>query len=446
MTRLLPCGLALAVSALAACNDPPTGSTPTSLRIVQAPSAVGVPGWELIDTLIVRAVDPSGGPREGVTATWTVRRGGGSIAPLAETTDADGYARAVWTLGDAAGLNGVRASNADGAQVEFESAGEAFRAERVASGWGIGCGLSAGAIWCWGDAFWGSGEPVSHNPEPGLDDLAPLRVGAMSSFVDVSVSGDYTVCGLDIAGSVWCAAGPAPDLSFISGLPPISKLAGSSGAHCGLAAGDSLPWCWTATGGAAQVAGVPALVGMWADGWSGEMTRCGLRADSTAICWGYGPLGDGSTFNSDTPVVVAGNHRFVELAVAIQFACGRTSAREVWCWGADEDGPPLFTPTLATSEAYSIGTDYHEVQALYGISQAVKWQGAAFGPAIEPTGLGSLPMVRQADNGSLTCLSLVDGQVYCYDEMFDGSGSPARYDAYSPVQPVRRNASERSAP
>ena len=154
-----------------------------------------------------------------------------------------------------------------------------------------------GGIWCWGDAFWGSGEPASHNPTPGWIDLAPLRVGSASSFVDLSVDSDYSVCGLDAHGAVWCATGTANDMALIAGLPPIRRLAAGFGAHCGLTASDSTPWCWGATGGAAPLAGMPALIGMWADGWNGVTTRCGLRADSTAICWGQGPLGDGSTIN-----------------------------------------------------------------------------------------------------------------------------------------------------
>ncbi len=132
--------VAAPITLVAACNDQPTEPGPPELVVVQAPSTVGAPGWELIDTLIVRAVDASGSPRAGVKVTWTVRQGGGSIAPTAETTDADGYAKAVWTLGSTSGVNKARANTLAGAQADFESTGEAFRADRLVSGWGIGCG------------------------------------------------------------------------------------------------------------------------------------------------------------------------------------------------------------------------------------------------------------------------------------------------------------------
>ncbi len=52
--------VAAPITLVAACNDQPTEPGPAELVVVQAPSTVGAPGWELIDTLIVRAVDPSG--------------------------------------------------------------------------------------------------------------------------------------------------------------------------------------------------------------------------------------------------------------------------------------------------------------------------------------------------------------------------------------------------
>ncbi len=134
MTQLIRASLVCAAGALAlGCNDQPTEPGPTELVIVQAPSTVGAPGWELIDTLVVRAVDPSGQPRAGVKVTWAVRQGGGSIAPTADVTDADGYAKAVWTLGGRSGVNQVRARTVEGSQADFESTGEAFRADVVAS-------------------------------------------------------------------------------------------------------------------------------------------------------------------------------------------------------------------------------------------------------------------------------------------------------------------------
>lgn len=428
-------GLGFVLLAGIACNDPPAGPTPTSLELIHAPSAVGAPGWELIDTLVVRAVDPSGGARAGVAVTWTVRQGGGSIAPLTGTTDIDGYARAVWTLGAVAGLNRARASNADGAEVEFESVGEAFRIDRMVARWGIGCGLEDGDIWCWGASFWAPGDPPSHHKLLGWRDAAPGRLDAPVEFVDLSVTWTPQVCGLDGSGAVWCATAAAPEFAPKTGLPAIRQLTSAEGTHCGLAVSDSAPWCWVA-GQPTPVAGVRGLTGLWFMDVAGIEMGCGLLADSTAVCWGEGILGDGSSGSSSSPVSVAGNHRFVELALGYQLACGRTSAGQVWCWGHDATGD-LLTPTLAVSGAYALGAESPWIQVLLGGGQTVRWEGAAFGPPIELTGLAGLSIDRYGSNNNPDCVQQADDQVYCIDQTFKFS-SAVGWENYSPVQPVRR--------
>jgi len=386
-----------------------------------------------MDTLVVRAVDPSGTPRAGVGVTWTVRQGGGSIAPIAETTDADGYARAVWTLGATSGVNQVRASTVLESQADFESTGEAFRVDRLVSRWGIGCGLVAGKVWCWGVAFWASGDPVSHYEELGWDDLAPVLLDAGANFVDLSVTWTPQVCALDGSGAVWCATRDAPELTQKSGIPSIRRLASGEGTHCGLAVSDSAPWCWGPGGTPAQIAGVRGLSGLWLMDVTGIAMGCGILADSTAVCWGEGILGDGSVGSSQTPVPVAGGHKFVELALGYQVACGRGSSGDVWCWGHDATGD-LLTPTLATSGAQALATESPWVQVLLVGGQTVRWEGAAFGPPIALTGLADLSIDRYASN-NLDCVQEADDQVYCIDQTFKTS-STVGWLNYSPVQPV----------
>ena len=108
--------------------------------------------------------------------------------------------------------------------------------------------------------------------------------------------------------------------------------------------------------------------------------------------------------------------------------------------GSPHGRPRPLVPALAILDAYSIATEYDHVQALRTGGDAQKWQGSVFGPVVvAPAGLQGLAVERQADNNSLTCLKLVDDQVDCYDEMFDGTGSQFGYDRYSPVQPVRQH-------
>lgn len=438
MNRPLPCAVVVAACALAACNDQPTGPAPATLEIVQAPSAVGAPGWELIDTLKVRAVDPEGQPLAGVRVIWDIRQGGGSVAAESDVTDADGISAAVWTLGAAGGLNGVRASVLEGGVAEFHATGEAFRVERLASRWGLGCGLVDGVIWCWGDDFWASGDPVSHNGEFGWSDYGPVRVEGGSGFVDLALGGSFLVCGLDAVGSVSCASQSARELAPVVGLPPVWRLSNSRYPQCGLAVADSTPWCWGSELQAAQLPGVPALSDLSShSSGGGPELACGLRPDSTTICWGDGPLGDGSSGSSSTPVVVAGGHQFVELAVGSRFACGRASTGDVWCWGEDGSGQKVLTPSLVSTGSFVLGAEAQFAQVLTGPGGITRWERAGSSPVEHPGGVEAVPIDDFAANGSISCMQTVDMQVYCFDEMFERS-SVLGWHRYSPVQPLRR--------
>jgi hypothetical protein len=172
------------------------------------------------------------------------------------------------------------------------------------------------------------------------------------------------------------------------------------------------------------------------------MFSCGLRADGAAVCWGPGPLGDGTTISSTTPVVVSGGLQFQDLAVGRGFACGLTGDGEVWCWGKDwANGavpPDVLEPTLASAGISQIAANLTDLIALKG-PEVIEWQGAGFDPAPVPgftdiQGLDGLSVAGFALNSN-TCLQLDDGQVYCWDEMWDRS-SRQNYGLYTPVQPV----------
>jgi Regulator of Chromosome Condensation (RCC1) repeat protein len=429
---------------LAGCNDPPAAPVPPGLVSVQAPSPVGVPGWALLDTLKVRAVDANGAPQPGVAVTWTVREGGGSIAPIGDATDTEGLAAAVWTLGDQAGPNTVRASTLEGAFVDFESSGEAFRVDRLASSIYMGCGLVSGAIWCWGEGFWVNGAPVSNMPRFGSFNLGPALVDNSRAFLDLAVGGN-SICAVDDQLAVWCANGSFPQLMRVDGLPPVQGIVGASlnSSYCATALSDSTAWCWQFGGLPAQVPASPAFTALsleLAGFSSGDVLVCGLRTDSTAACWGPSPLGDGTTDSSDTPVPVAGGHRFVEIAVGESFACGRTSDGSVWCWGKDYDYqlppvPDILTPVLAVTGASRIVAGWDDAQLLSAISGIGRWRGAGFDGPTPLIGLEGLPVDRFA-NDDPYCVQLADDQVYCTEELFNNS-TQVLYDYYAPVQPVR---------
>lgn len=416
---------------VAGCNDPPTGLPPAQLVLLQAPSPVGGPGFPLADTLKVRLVDPSGNPRPGVQVSWQVREGGGSIVAIADVTDADGIAAAIWTLGGRPGMNRARASTFEESSVDFQSMGDVFRVGRLASEWRMGCGLVGGALWCWGRRFWANTVPASiyqvdwHNFSPGL-------VDDTHDFIDVAVTAQF-VCAVDHQGAVWCASEAAPQVAQVAGLPPIRGLVGRGfgpARFCGIALSDSTAWCWPSGGPPARVPGSPAFLRLWTD----LDATCGLRVDSTAACWGKGPLGDGTLNSSNIPVSVSGGHPFVELGVGFGFACGRTAIGEAWCWGRDGKGFVSLAPAWIANGVSLIGAE--DSQLLRGgLPFAMTSSPGVLLAPHSPSGLDGVPVERFGGNG-ISCVQLAGGEVYCAEDMWNGwTGS--YNDLYHPVPPLR---------
>ncbi|MGI8498700.1 MAG: Ig-like domain-containing protein [Gemmatimonadaceae bacterium] len=102
--------LALATM-LAACSS--SGSTgpqvATSLRKVSGDLQMGAAGSDLTNPLVVQVKDQSGQPMAGVTVTWAVTAGGGSVSRSSTVTDATGVAQVTWTLGSSLGSGAVTA-------------------------------------------------------------------------------------------------------------------------------------------------------------------------------------------------------------------------------------------------------------------------------------------------------------------------------------------------
>jgi len=427
----------LAAILCAACNDQPTGPTQTTLEVVQTPSAVGAPGWELIDPIKVRVVDAAGVPQPGFAVSWSVREGGGSVATTSEATDSEGVASAVWTLGARAGPNSIRASLVGGDYLDLESVGEAFKVDLVATDGYMACGLVSAAVWCWGSgSFVPHGAPPSRGSQWAHFDESPSLLSDERGYVDVAVAGS-SVCALDDQGQAWCAVPSQPELAQPAGLPKLHQFVGSGweAKFCGLAASDSTAWCWRLGGVPAHVVDSPAFRRIWMN--NGGATICGLLADSTAACWGSG---DGADASSDVPVAVGGGHRFTELAVAsaypVGYACGLKGNGEVWCWEARYAAPTPLDPMPTTDGAFRLAADWSDMQVILAGGEMIRWRGTTFTSLQTPTGVEDRGPVEFATN-SYACVLLASREVYCYEDMWNNS-SGIYDDIYSPVQPRRQ--------
>ena len=182
----------------------------------------------------------------------------------------------------------------------------------VAAGNGHTCAVtSAGVVWCWG-ANWagqlGDGTntsrltPVSVSPR-----LPPLDVIAVTA-------GDGHTCAVTRAGAVWCwgdnRAGQLGDGTTTTRPTPV--------AVSGL--GDSV---------------VVAVAAGWGH-------TCAVTSAGAVLCWGSnadGQLGDGTTTDRLTPVVVSGlGNGAAAIAAAPRHTCAVTCAGGVWCWGWNGSG------------------------------------------------------------------------------------------------------------
>ncbi len=86
-----------------------TAGTATGVVKVSGDMQSGSPGAELALPLVVQVLDGAGNPIPDRALTWTIGEGGGSVAPVNTTTDAQGNASTRWTLGPSVGPNTVNA-------------------------------------------------------------------------------------------------------------------------------------------------------------------------------------------------------------------------------------------------------------------------------------------------------------------------------------------------
>ena len=70
--------------------------------------------------------------------------------------------------------------------------------------------------------------------------------------------------------------------------------------------------------------------------WDGPAHKCGVTRAGGVLCWGAGgagQLGQGSYTDSSTPVQIARNLSFVQVAVGAWHACAVDISGGAWCWG-----------------------------------------------------------------------------------------------------------------
>ncbi|KAL4856511.1 Ultraviolet-B receptor 8 [Chlorella vulgaris] len=138
----------------------------------------------------------------------------------------------------------------------------------------------------------------------------------------------------------------------VSGGHTFADIAAGNTHTCGvLANGSALCWGY---GGDGQIGNADnsestvapaAVAGNFAfssihSGSSAKYT-CGILTNGSALCWGVGDsgqLGDGAAASSNIPVGVSGNYLFSQLATGSNHACGVLTNGTALCWGDGTQG------------------------------------------------------------------------------------------------------------
>ena len=89
---------------------PPSPPSVNGLVVAAGDGQVGTVAAGLTEPLTVRVEDTSGQPVSGVSVSWSVVAGGGTLSSVASSSDASGLAAVSYTMGTTAGTQRVRAT------------------------------------------------------------------------------------------------------------------------------------------------------------------------------------------------------------------------------------------------------------------------------------------------------------------------------------------------
>ena len=101
ITHWLRASAVVLAGTLVACGDTPTESPPGPSRLIMVSGneQTGAAGQPLAQPIVVRVLDSRGRGRSGVEIYWVVSLGRGYVTTATSSTDSEGQASAIWTLG-----------------------------------------------------------------------------------------------------------------------------------------------------------------------------------------------------------------------------------------------------------------------------------------------------------------------------------------------------------
>ncbi len=235
----------------------------------------------------------------------------------------------------------------------------------IDGGYQLSCAVASnGTPYCWGrntKGNWGNGGTVNASTP-----TAAFGGGTdwVSFGTDVSDASYGHNCGVRSNGTLHCAGengnGQLGNASTADSLTPVQESTAATDwlevdvdfLHtCALRTSGRL-FCWGANnrgqlgiGSTANQSTPQQVTGTytdWTDFTVGAYHSCGIRNNGQAFCWGYnlnGQLGDGTTSQRTSPVLVAGGGtNWVKIDSTDVHTCALTQTKRAFCWGRGASG------------------------------------------------------------------------------------------------------------
>ena len=309
----------------------------------------------------------------------------------------------------------------------------------LATGYTHSCALKAdGAVSCWGGNSYGQlgdGTTVS-KPSPtavsGLITLADIVTGVKVAAISAGV---YHTCALKSNGVVRCwgwngygqlGDGTTVNKSIPTAVPGLTQVAAlvTGWQHSCALKTDGTVSCWGRNNNGqlgdntivdkftptpvvvpALFIGLTPMTGV-ATLTTGDVHTCALKTDGTVRCWGgnsYGQLGDGTTTQRNTPVVVPGLAGVAAVSAGVEHSCALQTDSTVRCWGRNGGGQLGDGTVVSKSSPVAVPSILTLANILTGVRVAALASGS-----------------------SHTCVLKTDGAVRCwgdnsYGQLGDGT-------------------------